>query len=235
MEQSLSEKSYDYIREKLTSGDLSPGQRLVNRTLAEQIGVSVIPVREAIHRLASEGFVNHVPGAGAFVRKPDRQELDNMYVLRDALESCAAAEAARYITEEQLDELHEILGRALETLALIRKQKSGYSTKRQLDRWLDDEQLFHERLIEASRNPLLAKVVDEHRAISNVFEAQRNNPRLLTVEVAAETCDSKSALLQALSSRDADQARQTMSDQIQRGRRKVLKYLREQERSQRNT
>lgn len=232
MEQSLSEKSYTFIRRMLSTGDLPPGKRLVNRTLAEEIGVSVIPVREAIHRLASEGFVDHVPGAGAFVRKPGRQDLENMYVLRDALESCAAAEAARYITEEQLDELDELLQRATETSQQIQNQKNGYSTKRQLDRWLDDEQMFHARLIEASRNSLLAKVVDEHRAIRHVFEAQRNNPRLLTAEVAAETCQSKSELLEALRARDPDRARDIMSRQIQRGRKNVLKYLRDQERNE---
>ena len=48
MEQTLAERSYHYIRERLSQGDLSPGKRLVNRALAEEIGVSVIPVREAI-------------------------------------------------------------------------------------------------------------------------------------------------------------------------------------------
>ena len=97
MEQTLAEKSYDYIRKRLAGGDLPPGKRLVNRVLADEIGVSVIPVREAIHRLASEGLVEHVPGSGSFVRKTDLHDLDNLYVLRDALESCAAGEAARFL------------------------------------------------------------------------------------------------------------------------------------------
>jgi DNA-binding GntR family transcriptional regulator len=232
MEQSLAEKSYDYIRQKLSGGEFQPGKRLVNRTLADEIGVSVIPVREAIHRLASEGLVDHVPGAGAFVRKPDRQDLDNLYVLRDALESCAAAEAARYITAEQLEELEDILERAKQTTRQIQKQPKLHSNKRLLDRWLDDEQQFHELLIEASRNPLLAKVVDEHRAISNVFESQRNDPRLLTAEVAKETCKSKAELLQSLRDNDPALARQLMSDQIQRGRKMVIAYLKRQRRNQ---
>lgn len=233
MEQSLSEKSYDYIRQKVSSGDLAPGKRLVNRTLAGEIGVSVIPVREAIHRLASEGLVEHVPGAGAFVRKPDRQDLDNLYVLRDALESCAAAEAARYITEDQLEELDYLLKQASEASAQIHRQAKGHSTKSQLNRWLDGERQFHELLVEASRNPLLAKVIDENRAISIVFEAQRNDPRMLTAEVAEETCDSKSDLLRALRERNPDEARRLMSEQIQRGRKMVIAYLNRQKRSRR--
>lgn len=231
MEPSLSDKSYDYIRRKVSSGDLEPGSRLVNRTLALEIGVSVIPVREAINRLASEGLVEQVAGAGAFVRKPNRGDLDNLYVLRDSLESCAAAEAARYITEDQLEELEYVLDRARETSTQIRQQAKGHSTKGQLNRWLDGEQQFHEFLVEASRNPILAKVIDENRAISIVFEAQRNDPRMLTADVAEETCAAKSALLHALRERDPDEARRLMSEQIQRGHKMVIAYLNRQKRN----
>src|SRR6056297_757079 len=171
MDQSLAEKSYQYIRDQLSRGEMSPGERLVNRSLAERIGVSVIPVREAIHRLASEGLIEHVPGAGAFVRKPSRQALDNLYVLRDALESCAAAEAARYISDGELHALNELLERFRETAAEIRQNAKPHSTKKQLNRWLDDETDFHELLVESSRNDVLAKVIRDNLAIVNVFEA----------------------------------------------------------------
>lgn len=231
MDQSLAGKSYTYIREKLSCGDIPPGRRLVNRTLADEIGVSVIPVREAINRLASEGLVDYVPGSGAFVRKPSQQDLDNLYVLRDALESCAAAEAARYISEDQLEDLNYYLKQSEKTAAEIREQATGHSTQVQFDRWLDDEQSFNERLVAASRNPLLEKIVGENQAISNVFEAQRNNPGLLTIEVAAQTCESKRALLDAIRSRDPELARQLMSQHIQRGRKNVLAFLRNQQRA----
>jgi DNA-binding FadR family transcriptional regulator len=72
---SLSEKAYQHIRQQVFAGALAPGDRLVNRTLAKQLGTSFIPVREAISRLASEGLVQQVAGAGAFVRTFDRQEI----------------------------------------------------------------------------------------------------------------------------------------------------------------
>ncbi len=232
MEQSFAEKSYEYIRDKLSCGELPPGKRLVNRALASEIGVSVIPIREAIHRLVSEGLVIHVPGAGAFVRKANREDLDNLYVLRDALESCVAAEASRYITGEQLEELEELLVRAKRDVEEIRKQPQGHSNRQQLEHWLDDERQFHELLVEASRNPLLAKVINEHRAISNIFDAQRHDPRLLTVRVAEETCRFKAEFLQVLRNRDASLARKLMSQQIQCGRKMVIEYFKYQKRNQ---
>ncbi len=225
MDQSLAEKSYRYIRERLSRGELAPGNQLVNRTLAEEIGVSVIPVREAINRLASEGLVEHVPGAGAFVRQPSRQDLDDLYVLRDALESCAAAEAARYITEGQLQELQNLLDSFVEIAAEIALQPKRHSNKRQQSRWLDDEKSFHQLLVESSRNAMLAKVIRDNLAIVSVFEAQRNDPALLTHEVAHETCESKAELIQALRVRDSELARRLMSKQIQRGRQVVVGFF----------
>jgi len=226
MQQTLAEKSYGYIRKKLARGDLPPGKRLVNRVLADEIGVSVIPVREAIHRLASEGLVEHVPGSGAFVRKVDLHDLDNLYVLRDALESCAAGEAARYITEHQLEEMESNLNEAQEIAQQIERQSKKHATKRQINAWLDTEQRFHELLIESARNSLLAKVIHEHHAIGQIFDAQRDNPQLLTCDVAAVTCSGKRDLIEALRHRDHQRARELMSEQIQRGRKQVLRHLR---------
>jgi len=186
----------------------------------------VIPVREAIHRLASEGLIEHVPGSGAFVRKTDPHDLDNLYVLRDALESCAAGEAARYITEHQLEDLESILNEAQQITQQIKRQSKKHATKRQINAWLDTEQLFHELLIEAARNPLLAKVTREHRAIGQIFDAQRDDPQLLTSDVATQTCAGKQRLLKALKKRDHQSARMLMSEQIQRGRKQVLRHLR---------
>ena len=89
----------------LTRGDLAPGTRLVNRSLAKELGISFTPLREAINQLASEGLVEYVPGGGAFVRRLDRHQLAQLYDLREALEPFAAAEAAKHITEHELEEL----------------------------------------------------------------------------------------------------------------------------------
>lgn len=226
MEKTLSEKAYDHIRKRLVGGELAPGSRLVNRTLASEIGVSVIPVREAIHRLATEGLVEHVPGSGAFVRRADREQLDQLYVLREALESCAAGEAARHITEYQLEELTSILEEEQQIARQLGESPRSHATRRQMNAWLDTEQRFHERLIDAARNPLLAKVTQEYRAIGEIFDAQRHDPRLLTADVARVTCTGKAALIAALRARDRRLATQLASEQIRRGRKRVLDHLR---------
>ena len=85
MQLSANEKSYQAIRRKLESGKLGPGDKLITRTLAQEFGVSLSPVREAINRLATEGLVDHTPGAGAAVKSLSLDDLNDLYVLRDAI------------------------------------------------------------------------------------------------------------------------------------------------------
>jgi DNA-binding GntR family transcriptional regulator len=223
---SLAEKSYLYIRQKLERGEMPLGSQLVNRTLAAEIGVSVIPVREAIHRLATEGLIEHRPGAGAYVPNPSGQDLDNLYVLRDAIESCAAGEAAQHISDFQLQQLRSIVSESSQLAKEIGSQRDSTATKEQFDRWVDLEKQFHELLIEASRNSLLVKVIHEHRAISDIFESQRRESFQLKFETAEETCLGKAEILDALTERDSQRVRQLISEQIQNGRKMVLCHLR---------
>jgi DNA-binding GntR family transcriptional regulator len=230
MQVTLNEKAYQHIRDRLTGGKLTPGERLVTRNLAEEIGISLAPVREAISRLASEGLVEHVPGAGAFVREISRQDLEELYTLRDAIESCAASEAAKFATDSQLEEMDLIVEQWCSLAEEIVASPKKRATKSQLDKWLDNEQAFHAILMEASRNRLLAKVIDDHRAISFVFDAQRSTPTLLTAELAERTSQGKKDIMTALHNRDAELARKLMSQQIQQGKKTVLEFLRKQSR-----
>lgn len=225
MQDTLSEKTYQRLRRKVLRGELQPGDQLVNRTLAEEMGVSLAPLREAIHRLASEGLVQHVPGAGAFVRKLTRQDLEELYVLREALETCAAAEAARLISEAQLEELDAICRDNAALTDQVRRQKRQVATEELLDRWLDNEERFHALIVEASRNRMLTKVVVEHRALVQVFEAQRHRSTILTLAVAEETCRGHESLVEALRQHDPELMRQRMTDHIRLGRQTVMAYL----------
>ncbi|MFH1304082.1 MAG: GntR family transcriptional regulator [Planctomycetota bacterium] len=227
----LTEHSYQYIKQQMEQNVLAPGARLVNRKLAAELGVSAIPVREAICRLASEGLVEHIQGSGAFVREISREDLDELYVLRDLLESFAAGEAALYITPSQLEDLQFIIDELREITASIIERKAKHATPSQFDRWVDCETEFHEILIEASRNRLLKKVIQDQRAITDVFYALRQlKHKIITPQSAEETCAGKEQILDALKKRDADLSRQIMSEQIQAGRRDVLAFMRKQER-----
>lgn len=234
MQETLSEKTYQELRRKLLRGELAAGSQLVNRALAQEMEVSLAPLREALHRLASEGLVEHIPGAGAFVRKLSPQDLEELYILREAVESCAAAEAARFISEQDLDELDTLCRGFSEITEQVRRQKKQTATEELLDRWLDSEEQFHAIIVEAARNRLLKKVVLDYRALIQIFEMQRHRATILTLAVAEETSRGHAAIAEALRQRDADLAHRLMSAHIRKGRQTVLDYLREQREHRRN-
>ena len=93
----------DLIRQAIVDGRVAPGQRLKEEELAQQLGISRTPIREALLVLQTEGLLEGVPNRGATVRTYDVAALDEMYELRAVLESHAARRAATRVTPEQLD------------------------------------------------------------------------------------------------------------------------------------
>lgn len=91
---SLADRAYDRFRDALRRGTLSPGQRVLETEIAEAFGMSRTPVREAIRRLQAEGLVAQLPGRGLCVAQYDHAEVDELYVMREALEGTAARLAA---------------------------------------------------------------------------------------------------------------------------------------------
>lgn len=100
---------YEQLRQAILKGSLKPGSRLVERKLAEQLGVSRTPVREAVRMLELEGLVSHLPRIGAAVARVNQQEVLEIYRIRAVLEGLAARMAAEKISPVQLQHLNDLL------------------------------------------------------------------------------------------------------------------------------
>lgn len=100
------------LRRLILSGELSPGSRLVEDRLAERLGVSRNPIREALRVLATEGFVEVLPRRGACVAQLSPADAEDLFEVRMALEPVGARLAARRSTTEGVGELRLILGRS---------------------------------------------------------------------------------------------------------------------------
>jgi len=224
---SLSEKAYEHIRQQVFKGVLAPGDRLVNRALAKQLGTSFIPVREAINRLASEGVVEQVAGAGAFVRSFDRQEISEIYDVRELFEPFAASQAARFLTDQELSELKALLGEWQSLGQTVLKRKRGASVA-DLDRWLEINERFHEVMIGASRNRFLLKVTNDMKVLSRCFAAHRGSPKLLSEQLVNSTLQSHLRLLDALTGGDSDAVAEIVREQLHFGRESVLSFFDQQ-------
>jgi len=104
----LRQSVYDALIDLIVGGELPPGQHMVETDLARQLGVSRQPIREALHRMEAEGWVDLRPSQGAFVHVPTDQEVDELLDVRALLEAETARLAARAASPEQVAGLREI-------------------------------------------------------------------------------------------------------------------------------
>jgi DNA-binding GntR family transcriptional regulator len=113
----LSHRVHLALEKLIITRQLQPGMRLVEGDLAHTLGVSRGPIREALQRLAQDGFVELRPRQGAFVHVPTMAEIDNFYDVRRILEAESARLAAMRITKKGAAKLHDCVMRAEESLA----------------------------------------------------------------------------------------------------------------------
>lgn len=113
----LNQKVYRALKEAILKGEIAKGEKLIESQIAQQLGTSRTPVREAINRLAVEGLVELVPNQGAFVAEISMEDIEEVFQIRSVLEGLAVRLFARRSTDEHLRELEIKLGemkRALE-------------------------------------------------------------------------------------------------------------------------
>jgi DNA-binding GntR family transcriptional regulator len=136
------------LREQILGGDLAPGARLGEVELAERLGVSRTPVREALSRLAAEGIVEIAPNRGARVATWTLAELEGVFDLRATLEPRLTAYAAAHAGPDDLAELDDLAARMV--------QVGCPGSGQDLDALVPLNRAFHDRLVALAGHPTLA-------------------------------------------------------------------------------
>ncbi len=113
--QPLRDMVFDVLMNAIMQGQLSPGERLLEVQLADEMGVSRTPVREAIRRLELEGFVVMVPRKGAYVAGLSIDDVESVYEIRTALETLAVRLAAQRMEAADYEQLDELAGKMQQT------------------------------------------------------------------------------------------------------------------------
>lgn len=147
---------YDQLRKKIFEKALTSGQRLPEVAIAKDLNVSRTPVREALRRLESEGLVQIIPGWGACLASPSKQEIIDTYEVREDLEIMAIRKAAKRITPLQLCRLQEQIDAERETFV-----------NRDLESYLKVNDNFHIIIAESSGNSTLVGYVKN--ILSRIF------------------------------------------------------------------
>lgn len=188
------------LRDMIVEGELSPGERVPEKMLSERFGVSRTPLREALKVLASEGLLDLLPNRGATVSRLTAADLDELFPVMGALEALAGELACDRITEEEIAQL-----RALHYQMVL------HHTRGELPEYFSLNQRIHELIMDAARNPTLAR---QYRGLSSQVRRARYLANMSKTRWA-QAVQEHEEILEALAARDGTRLAEVLKRHLQ--------------------
>lgn len=206
----LRELVLETIREAIINGTLKPRERLMEIQLAEELGVSRTPIREALRKLEMEGFIVMVPRKGAYVADISFKDIADIFEIRAALEGLAAGLAAERITDEELESMERLL-----------VEKGKAIAANDIEKLVAVDTKFHESLYQASRNQRLTSIISNLRE-----QIQRFRTTSLSYPGRSkQSLDEHRGIVEAIQSRDVQAARQAAQDHIENAENSMIECI----------
>ena len=210
----LSDVVFNTLRQAILRGEFKPGERLMEIQLANKLGVSRTPIREAIRKLELEGLVIMIPRKGAEVAKMTEKDMEDVLQIRDALDELAASIACEQMTKEQLDTLTETMHEFEE------------STKsKDLKKIAAADVQFHDIIYQATGNPKLVNMLNNlreqmYRYRVEYLKDEKNFPILIREH---------SQIVEGLTAKDKTMLTAAMHKHVMNQATAVKEMIREQE------
>ncbi|RBP39879.1 GntR family transcriptional regulator [Garciella nitratireducens] len=195
----LREIVFETLKEAILKGDIEPGTRMMEVQLAEQLGVSRTPVREAIRQLELEGLVVMIPRKGAYVAGLSTKDCMEVLEIRTSLEGLAAQLAAQRAKDHEIKQLFE-----------ISKKFSDYAQSKDVQGLIDEDETFHDVIYIASRNDRLIQLISSLRE-----QVQRFRVAYISqFKRASDLVEEHQQILDAISKGDGIKARMLSEEHI---------------------
>jgi len=207
---SLREEVYDSLKKSILHGKLKAGQRLIEETLAHQIGISRTPVREAFHKLERDDLVTRLPKGGFAVREFTKEDVEEIFGIRSALESYAAYLATFHIPPDRISIL----------------EKKIEESERALENG-DDEKVvqlhteFHDLLYKSCKSKKLTDMINNFR---DYFYRYRS-ALLHTKEGFTYSLEGHRQMLEAMRNKNARLVERLVRKHLERGKEIVIREI----------
>ncbi|MFB2597790.1 GntR family transcriptional regulator [Herbiconiux sp. P17] len=211
----LREQVISALRQAILDFQLKPGQRLVERELIEQLGVSRTTIREALRELTSEGLVTVVPQRGAMVSAPSLADAVDLYEVRASLESLVTQRFVERATDEEIERLRA----TIDDLAVVSDNSHD------IREILAAKDKFYTVLIAGARSAALQQLLEGIQARVQVLRATSLSEAGRSLEVVREL----RAVVAAIADRDAEKASRLCAEHVRKASVTALHSLRESE------
>lgn len=206
----LREVVFKSVRGAILSGVLKPGERLMEVQLAEKLGVSRTPIREAIRKLELEGLVIMMPRKGAYVADLSIKDITDVLEVRAALEGLASGLAALRITDEEIEELK------LTALHFHQAIEAD-----DFDRIVEMDIEFHDRIFKATRNEKLLQITNSLREQVQRFRIMYINESNKSKDLSKEHFE----IVEAISKRNMEIAEKIAKRHIENAEKYIMKMV----------
>lgn len=200
---SLHNEVADRLRGHIFAGELPPGTFLDEVALCERLQISRTPLREALKVLTAEGLLRHEPRRGCFVNEVTEQDLDEIFPVIALLEGRCAYEAARHVSDADL-----------QALAVLHERLQQHAQARQIPEYYAANYAIHEALIQLANNRWLAQVISDLRKILKLARLQS----LQATGRIEQSLTEHLAVFAALKARDPEGAEAAMRTHLLRQR-----------------
>jgi DNA-binding GntR family transcriptional regulator len=209
---SLKEEVLSRVKEFIMKGRYVPGQRIVIDTLAKELGVSVTPVREALHHLAAEGLVSVEPRKGFTVKKWEPKEIEDLLYLRMYLEKLATRLFIERASERDIEEL-----------SMIVKQMDSAVQSSDLEALTMFNSQFHNKIVQGSGNEELHKIMES-------LSAKLHRVRILSLSYPGrmeQSCIEHKVIFDSIKERNVISAEKAVEEHIKNVMTTLLKRVQE--------
>ncbi|MCD7867296.1 MAG: GntR family transcriptional regulator [Clostridiales bacterium] len=216
----LREVVFTTLRQAILKGELKPGERLMEIALAEKLGVSRTPVREAMRKLEQEGLVVMVPRKGAHVANITEKDLNDVLEVRMTLENMAIEKACKLIDEEGLERLRD----AAETFERVTREDN-------LVHRAEADVEFHEAIYKAADNKRLNQALNNLREQIYRYRVEY----LKEEETLEQLVKEHKEITEAISLRDVKRAQSIMYNHLENQRRAIIHSIRSEKEAMEGT
>ena len=214
------QKAYQYIQQLIADQTLEAGSGISELTLAKDLGTSRTPVREAMNQLAAEGLLEQSPGGGMVVSQLKRDDITELYELREALEVYAVGKISRIpMRLADKDRLQGLVDEILRLEEELAKSKKTSLDGRQMERFIGCDLGFHALLMSMTHNGRLQKIINDTRLLISVFAIQRSGHDAASLKSIRAY---HQQVLDAVVAQDAQTAMRALAEHIQASERERL-------------
>jgi len=206
---SLTDEIVDIIRDRILKGEYKIGEKIKENQIATELKVSRTPIREAFKQLENEGLIDYIPNRGCFAKGFTRQDIEDIYAVRKALEILAVEWAVSRITPEQLKDLQE-----------QSDLMEFYTARKDSKKVLEINTDFHDVIYHATGSRFMAQILRSYKE----YIEQTRKVLFYDKDDLEEIFEEHRNILQAMVSGDVEEAKAAMARHLDGSQRRA-KFL----------